>query len=167
MPQGGNFTWKDFDKETSNWSFHTGAVTAVSLPGLLTQFGALRAALANITIGTITKEQQTVFETRLANAPPADPNAQRERKWLLTYEDNQPFFDPPVNAIPNEGFGRVITTEIPTADFTGTHLLPNTDQANLADAEIAAFVAAYEAIARSPYGGTVNVLGLTAVGRNL
>lgn len=165
MPDG-RFTLKDYDKESSSWVFHTGAVTAVSLPGLLTQFGALRTALDAITLGTITDESMQVFNTRLANAPPTDENAQRERKWLLKYEDNLPFFDNPINAIPNEGFGRVFVSEIPTALFVGL-LLPNTDIADLADAAIAAFVTAFEAIARSPYGGTVNVLELQAVGRNL
>ncbi len=161
------FGFLDHGGESSTMSIQTGAITAVSLPGTLTQIGDLRTAIDAITLGTISKEALKVFDTKLANALPADANAQRERKWLVRYEDNLPFFDDPVNAIPNEGFGKVFTFEIPTADIANANLLPNTDQANLADTQIAAFVTAFEAIARSPYGGTVNVLGLTAVGRNL
>lgn len=162
----GGFTLMDHNRELSNVSFYTGNVTAVSLPGLLTQFGALRTAIEGITLGVMVKEQLKVFDTKLANAAPADENAQRERKWLVVYEDALPFFDDPVNAIPNEGYRKVFTFEIPTAELVG-RLLPNSDEADLADAGIAAFVTAFEAVARSPYGGTANILQLRAVGRNL
>lgn len=164
----GGFTIVDFSRERSSFRFHTGAVTAVSLPGLLTQFGTLRTAIEGITLGVMNSERLQVFDTKLSNTPPTDPSAQVERKWLVTYEDNQPFFDPPVNAIPNEGFGKLFQMEIPTADIeTAGFLLPNSDQADLANVTIAAFVTAFEAIGRSPYGGTVNVIQITAVGRDL
>lgn len=162
----GGFTLIDYSKERSSMNFHTGAVTAVSLPGLLTQFGALRTAIEGITLGVMNSERLSVFDTKLSNTPPVDENAQVERKWLVTYEDNQPFFDPPVNAIPNEAFGRLFQMEIPTAELVG-RLLPNSDEADLSDPGIAAFVTAFEAIARSVGGGTVSVIQLTAVGANL
>lgn len=164
---GGYIQMVDYDGEKSAVSFNTGAVTAVSLPGLLTQFGALRSALEGITLGTVTEEAQYVFKTRLANTPPTDKFAQRENKWLVVYEDATPFFDAPVNAIPNAGYRKVFTMEIPTADLS---LLPDDPQGSeldLAGTEAAAFVTAFEAIARSPYGGNVNVLKIQAVGRNL
>lgn len=162
----GGFTMLDHSKERSSFTFHTGAVTAVSLPGLLTQFGALRTAIEDITLGVMNSERLQVFSTKLSNTPPSDENAQIERKWLVTYEDNLPFFDDPVNAIPNEGYGSLFQMEIPTAELVG-RLLPFSDEADLADGQIAAFVTAFEAIARSPYGGTVNVIKIVAVGANL
>lgn len=164
MAGAGNFTFLDYDKEKSTTGFHTGAVTAVSLPGLLTQFGTLRTALAGITLGTIAGESLSVFETRLSNVLPTDENAQRETKWLVVYEDNLPFFDDPVNAIPNEGFGRVFNIEIPTADLS--LLLPNDERMDISGGAGAAFVTAFEDVARSPYGGTVNVLEIRHVSRN-
>lgn len=162
----GGFTFLDHNGEKSNISFYTGNVTAVSLPGLLTQFGALRTAIEGITLGTVSQEELSVFRTKLSNTIPSDENAQRERKWLVVYEDAQQFFDPPVNAIPNEGYRRIFNVELPTALLTG-QLLPNSDEADLTTTEMAAFVTAFEAVARSPYGGTTNVLKLVAVGRNL
>lgn len=162
----GSFTLIDHNREKSTVQFYTGNVTATSLPGLLTQFGALRTAIEGITLGVVAQESLKVFDTKLANVPPTDENAQRERKWLVTYEDTTAFFDDPVNAIPNEGYRKVFTFEIPTAELVG-RLLPNSDEADLADANIASFVSAFEAVARSPYGGAVNVLSLRAVGRNL
>lgn len=156
----------DHSEETSGFTVQTGAVTAVSLPGLLTEIGTFRGAVNGIVLGNPFKESLKVFDTKLGNAAPADQDAQRERKWLVRYEDNLPFFDDPVNAIPNEGYGKVFTFSIPTADISG-RLLPNTDFADLADTEIAAFVTAAEAMLRSPYGGTINILSIQAVGRNL
>jgi hypothetical protein len=113
-------------------------------------------------------ERLQVFDTKLSNTPPTDPSAQVERKWLVTYEDDLPFFDDPVNAIPNEGFGKLFQMEIPTADIeTAGILLDNSDDADLTFAAMATFVTAFEDIARSPYGGTVNVIKVTTVGRDL
>lgn len=161
-----SFALRDYSKEQSGFTVHTGAVTAISLPGLLTQIGTLRTAIDGMTLGVVAKESLMAFNTALSAAVPTDENAQRERKWLVRYVDNLPFFDDPINAIPNAGFGKVFTFSIPTALFVGT-LLPNTDLADLTDALIAPFVTAFEAIARSPYGGTVDVLEIEAVGRNL
>ena len=163
----GYFSIVDRSRERSAMSFLTGAVTAVSLPGLLTQFGTLRTATDAIILGVIQEEAQYVFKTKLSNSVPADPNAQRERKWLVTYEDITPFFDPGTDAIPNAGYRKVFNLEIPTADAA---LLPTdieTDFVSLAQAAIGPWVTAYEAIARSPYGGSVNVLTIEMVGRNL
>lgn len=159
------FTLIDHSSEQGRVSLATGDVTAVSLPGLLTEVGALRGAIEGITLGVVSKESLLVFDTQLANAPPADENAQVERAWLVSYEDATAFFDDPVNAIPNAGYRKKFTLTIPTADIVG-RLLPGTDQADLTDTGIAAFVTAFETTARSPYGGAVNVLSITAVGRN-
>jgi hypothetical protein len=167
MTASGYFSIMDRSRERSAFSFLTGDVTAVSLPGLLTQFGALRTATDAIILGVIQEEAQYVFKTKLSNSVPVDPNAQRERKWLVTYEDTTQLFDDPVNAIPNAGYRKVFNIEIPTADAS---LLPTdieTDFVSLAQAAIAPWVTAFEAIARSPYGGDVNVLTIEMVGRNL
>jgi hypothetical protein len=161
-----SFTLLDHNGERSTTSFYTGNITALSLPGTLTQFGALRTAVEGITLGTVAQETLKVFDTKLSNTRPSDQNAQRERKWLVVYEDVTPFFDDPTNLIPNEGYRKVFTFEIATADIA-TRLQPNTDEADLLNPQISAFVTAFEAIARSPYGGTPNVMKLIAVGRNL
>lgn len=160
-----SFSLMDYDRERGAVSMNTGNVTAVSLPGLLTEVGALRTAIEGITLGVVAKESLSVFDTPLANDPPNDENAQVERAWVVSYEDNLPFFDDPVNAIPNEGYRKRFTLTIPTADYEG-RLLPNSEEADLTDTEMAAFVTAFETTARSPYGGTVNVLKVTTAGRN-
>lgn len=167
MPGRLGFAILDYSREKSSFSIPTGEVTAVSLPGLLTEVGALRTAIDGITLGTVADESLSVFNTNLSNTPPASPLAQVESAWLVTYEDSLPFFDDPVNAIPNEGFGRLFTLTIPTADIAAAgRLAPNSDSAVLTETGIAAFVTAFENTARSPYGGTVNVVSIKHVGRN-
>lgn len=167
MGQSGGFTMWDYSGEKSAVNFNVGIVTALTLPGLLTQFGAIRTGINNITLGTFYKERLEVFDTTLTNDLPGDVNAQRERKWLIVYEDSLQFFDAPVNAIPNAGYLKRFTMEVPTADFADGRLKPHTDEADFAAPTIAAFQAAFEAIAKSPYGGSVRIIGMTAVGRDL
>lgn len=165
MPGKLGFTILDYSREKSTLALATGNITAVSIAGTLTQVGALRTAIDGIILGVISDERLSVFETNLSNIPPVSELAQIESAWLVQYEDNQAFFDPPDNAIPNEGFGKLFTMTIGTADIVG-RLLPASDEADLTDTQIAAFITAFEAIARSPYGGTVNVTRITFVGRN-
>lgn len=167
MGQSGSFTLWDYSGEKSNVSFNVGAVTAVSLPGLLSDFVAFRLGVNNITLGTFNKERLEVFDTVITNDLPGDVNAQRERKWLVVYEDATQYFDAPVNAIPNAGYLKRFTIEVPTADFSSGRLKPQSDQADFAAPSIAAFQASFEQITRSPYGGSTRIIGMTAVGRNL
>lgn len=167
MPGLITFAMLDYSREKSAFSINTGEVTAVSLPGLLTEIGDLRTAIEGITLGVVSDEALRAFQTNLSNTPPASALAQVESAWLVLYEDILPFFDDPVNAIPNEGFGKLFTMTIPTADIAAAgRLAPNSDDAVLTEAGIAAFITAFEATARSPYGGTTNVVRVTFVGRN-
>jgi hypothetical protein len=167
MPGRLGFSMLDYSREKSSFSIATGEVTAVSLPGLLTQVGELRTAIEGITLGVVADESLSVFNTNLSNVPPSSPLAQVESCWLVTYEDATEFFDDPVNAIPNEGFGRLFTLTIPTAEIGAAgRLAPNSDEAVLTETGMAAFVTAFENTARSPYGGAVNVISIRHVGRN-
>lgn len=154
----------DYSGEQSSSSIHVGAVTAVSLPGLLSDIADYVAAVDAITLGTIRDDTLVAYSTNRSSLAPSDVNAQRERKWLVRYTDNLPFFDDPINAIPNAGFGQIFTFTLPTADLASGNLLANTDFANLADTQIAAYVTAFEALARSPYGGTCEIINIEAVG---
>ena len=71
------FALRDNSAEIGRTTVHTGNVTAVSLPGILTQVGALRTAIEGITIGVVASESLSVFETALSAASAASPLAQR------------------------------------------------------------------------------------------
>lgn len=143
----------DWDKKIGHTEIHTGLVTALTLPALLGQTGALRAAIDNIVIGVIQKEQQTVYDTILSAALPTSEFAQRGNKWLVSYHDNTQFFDPPLNAIPNDSYLRKFRIMIPTAD--NSLLALNDTQLDLTVNPGLAFKTAFEAVAKSPAGGSV------------
>lgn len=152
----GLFTLLDHSMEKSNVQFYAGDITAVSLPGFLTEFGALRTAIENITIGTMHKEEWVGDRTVLSQTQPASAFAQRENKFLVVYRGDTSL--------------KLFSLEIPTPDLALAGLFPTAgDKVDLAQAQIAAFVTAFEQIARSPDSDleTVTVQEIRYVGRNL
>lgn len=166
MPGRLGFQVVDYSNEKKSFSLATGEVTSGTLPGLLTEVGTLRAAIEAITLGNMAKESLSVFDTNLNAIPPTSQAAQVEKVWIVTYRDVTQFFDSPVNAIPNEGYGRLYTMSIPTADEVNIPLLTESDLADLTETAMAAFVTAFENTARSPAGGEVEVRTVRFGGRN-
>jgi len=155
MPGELGFTMRDNNGDQSSLGIHTGEVTAVSLPGLLTQVGQIRTAIEGLTLGVVANERLSVFNTKLSALRAASPVAQVETKWVVGYHDNTAFFDDPVNAIPNAGYQKPFTLEISTADYSlledGTEELDITTALSPGNV----FKLAFENTARSPYGGEV------------
>lgn len=147
------FTLLDYSNERSSTTVNVGAITAVSIIGFLTDFGALRTAIEGITLGVVAQEAWVGDRTVLSNTPPTDPEAQREKKWLVRYV--------------GDTSGKVYQLEIPTAELAGGHLLPMSDFADLTETDMAAFVTAFEDIARTPDDDTetVTVQSIQYVGR--
>lgn len=158
-----SYTLTDYNGETSTTNIRVGAVTAVSLPGLLTDISAMVTAIDALVLGVRKSDSLRAFKTPGSNALASDPNAQVERKWLVTYDDITQFFDPPVNSIPNAGFGNVFQIEIGTAD--ASLLDDNSEYLDLSAGEGLAFVTAFQNMARTPYGGEPRVLSIQLVGR--
>lgn len=156
MPSLAQYTIKDWSNENSNVTIHVGDITAVSLPGFLTEFGDLRDAIDGITLGTMYKEKWVGDDTLISGALPAAEEAQREKKWLVTYV--------------GDTLGKTYQVEIPTAMLTGL-LQPASDDAILDAGPMLAFKTAFEQIARAPDDitstETVTVQKVTYVGRNL
>lgn len=156
MPQPSyTLSLRDWDKKIGTVQVNTGLVTALTLPALLTQIGNLRDAIDDIVIGVPAKESQTVFDTILSQDNPTSEFAQRGNKWLVSYHDNTPFFDAPVNAIPNDAYLRKFHVMIPTAD--NSLLAANETLLDLTAGVGLAFKTAFEAVAKSPAGGSVVV----------
>jgi hypothetical protein len=148
----GSLTYLDFSEEKSAFSFNFDAVTALNIAAFLADFGDLRNATNAIVLGSLVGDQWTGDRTKYSAAPPVDVDAQRERKFLVIFEDTV-----------NLTLGRA---EIPTADFAG-RLIAGTDLVDLTDADIVTWIAAYEVLCRSDDGNTVNVIRIEAVGRNI
>lgn len=153
----------DYNGEVSTTTIQVGAVTAVSLPGLLTDIAAMVTAIDNMTLGVRKGDSLRAYRTPGSNALASDPNAQVERKWRVVYDDITTFFDPPINSIPNAGYGKIFSIEIGTAD---ADLLDDNQEFLALDAGPGlAFVTAFQAMARTPYGGEPRVLSIELVGR--
>lgn len=148
------FTLLDYSNEKANTTIYNGAITAVSLPGFLTELGNMRSSIDAITRGTLQKESWTGDVTVLSQIPPTDEDAHRETKWLVRYRGNTS--------------QKIFTLTIPTADPNGK-LLPQSDKANLTIEPFLTFVTRFNAFARTPDSDLENVtiLDVTYVGRNL
>jgi hypothetical protein len=170
MPSTATFTIEDYSGEQSTTQIHVQDITTLNYGATSTDANEIKAAMAAITLGELRRVNLVkTYAESLADV--TDPEAQREAKWLVTYRDTLAFLDSPTNLLSNPGYLKTFTFEIPCADFS--KLLPNSDQADMSDADIAAFVTEFEANARSPYNnastatsGWVKVLDIRLVGRN-
>lgn len=154
-----NWTQRDATGEPTTHTVYVDEITAVSLPGLLTQLGAYQTALLGISNGVLAKTSWGE-ETIVSNAIPSNPNVQREAKLLVQYQG--------------------ATTEKPyvltigCVDFSVLVFLPGAGDAvafkdeNGASAAIQAWVTAFEAMASAPddEAEAVVVTGMRFVGRS-
>lgn len=159
---GGRQKWtntlRDVSGETTSHVVYFGEITAVSLPGLLADLGDYNTALLGITNGVLAKNMWGE-ETIVSNAVPTDKTAHRENKLLVQYQ-----------GVTTE---KPYTLTIGTVDFAVLNYVPGGGDAVIfegagASAAITAWVAAFEALARTPDDEAENVVvtGMRYVGRN-
>lgn len=146
----------DYSGEVKSIRGYSGEITAVSLPGFLTAFGALQTALDAVTLGTRSKTSWGE-ETVVSNTRPSDKDAQIESELLVRL--------------------RGATSEapwsfrIPTVDYTAFNYAdpPAGDQVIIsgagATAATTALVTAIEALLKMPDDETeaVEVVGMEVV----
>ena len=153
MPARTTITYQDHSREKATVSVEGIDLTAANFDAQAAAVNALANAIQGITLGA---EVQLVMGNVGAGTlvPPTNPAAQRENKWLVSYVDS---------GNPT----RTLNSEVPCADITDEDLrLPNSDEADLDHADMAAFVAAFEAYVRAPFtGNAVEVQKIIYVGR--
>jgi len=146
-------SYRDYSGETSPFSVYTAEINAGNFAATGTALQTLGTATNNLSRGQPAKSTLIAQINTISGANATDPVAQREMKWLVTYRDTVT--------------ERLFTLEIPCADLTAANLAGNTDEANLASTEWAAWVTAFEAIAVSQDENAVEVVSARFVGRNL
>lgn len=159
-----SFSVEDFNGEKSRMSINTGPITLLNFTAYHDAIDDLATTMAVICAGEL---RNVAITENFPKSPAAitDQNAQRESKFLVTYRDITPWLDGG-NTIANTGYLNLYSVELPAADLS--YLLPNSDLVDLADADVAAFVAAFEAINNSPTGGNeIEVVTIRHVGRNI
>lgn len=158
MPDKAIVGLRDFSREVGHMSINTVDIAAGNLAAQLAALTTLETAVTNITRGVISDTAIKVL-TPGTSILPTDEEAQIEKTWLILYTDIDVYANPPTDTVPNPGFGKVFQVNWPTALYTG-FLLPDSDFADLANADISAFVAAFEALVVSPYNGEIQVLSM-------
>lgn len=130
--------------------FFEANLTSGTFDAQMTALGALRDAIAAVTLGTLGETGVTHILSDGGGAIPADPQAQKENVWLITARETSGGFN-------------VVTFTLPTADLDQLA----SDGINLADgAAKTALVAAIEAHVRSNDGVAVAVETIRFRGRN-
>jgi len=153
MASRNNFTIRDYSNETSNFGVTSLDVSSANLDAQLGLQTALSSAVENLTIGHLDKYTLAI-EGLNSPITPSNVYAQREVKWLVTYQ--------------GDVSGKIFSLEIAAPNLTD-NLNGNSDQADLGSTDWVAFIDAFEDFARSPDNGTeaVTVLGARVVGRNI
>lgn len=148
----------DYSTERARFEFKTDVLTNANWAQEATDRAAMKAAITvgqggePMVIGNLVQETVIVSHEELSTAVPTSKFAQRELKWRVQFEDDLT--------------GDRHFREIPTADTT--LLAANSDYADMADGNISAFVAAWEAVVIAPdTGNPVTVIDIRLVGRNI
>lgn len=143
----------DYSNEKSSFGVTSITANAGNLAAQQTAAAALVAAVEDLTIGHVSKQQMALV---ILDDPglPTSPYAQRELKWLVQYQ--------------GVDSGKLFSVEIAAPDITD-NVVPNSDVADLTSDDWDAFVTAFVSYVRSPDNGTENVivLGARVVGRNI
>ena len=154
--QPATYSYRDYSGELKSIRGYTGEITAVSLPGLLSELGDLASALDAVTLGVRAK-QSWGEETIVSNDLPTAKDAQIETEMLVRM--------------------RGATTEapwsfrIPTVDYTAFNYAspPAGDQVIIsgagASAATTALVTALETTLRAPWDEAelLEVVGMEVV----
>jgi hypothetical protein len=130
-------------------------IDAANLATWLTGWGAFKTATDAVILGVQAHEIVNIYNTALSGAVPVSEFAQRELKMRVTYQGDTSL--------------RKRRVEIPTPDLAAL-TLTGKDSIVLADGGVmAAWVTAFEAIARMSDDDAeeVTVIGAKVVGRNI
>jgi len=144
MPGKYVVSYRDYGKpgEVSTVTFNTVDINAGNLAAQTADADTLRLAMeAIMTEGSVEQRQLVAFvnETKVL---PVSPLSQREIKWAVKYHDNSSL----------QGY----RLEIPQADLSKLDAFAN-DKIDRTDADVIAFIAAFENFHRSPEGNAVTV----------
>lgn len=150
-----NTTIRDRSKETSGFKLFNGAITAVSIGGFLTDYGNLKTAIDNLTLGVLARDLWVGDSTNISDLVPASPFAQREIGLRFHYT--------------GDTTNKAYFVTLPCPDLAAVTYIGDTDDVLLADAGVvAAMVTAMETIGRTPDDDTetITVQRAEVVGRN-
>jgi len=151
MSGGLTMSYVDYGEEVATCTFNGAEMTVLNFEAQASLIDALVTAVEAVVKGTFWKEVRRAVLERSSKVPPVSTDAQRERKWIIIYEDNTTY--------------KHYNTELPCADLS--LLKANSDEMDISAGAGAALVSAFEDYVLSPDGNAVTVLKVVHVGRNL
>lgn len=151
MPSIITFNFRDFSDEYSSVGLNIPAVDETSWLATDASIATLQAAMLAITSGNLASRTLTAYRETVNDAQPTEPYAQREIGLRFHYTDTVS--------------GKKYFFTVPTADLDVV-AEAGTDQVDLEEVTLAAFVAAVEALAISPEGNAIEIYRGVVVGRN-
>jgi hypothetical protein len=172
MASRASYQQNDYDGDSTVTGFVIDEVTDANIVALGTAFGTLRSAIEAVTLGVSIRSQFSIesqFNSDKTKA--SDTSAKRGNKWLVSLNDTQQFLDPPTNSIPNPNFGETFQISIGNADFSlrtnnSDVVYTNTNPGSWS-AQMQALATATEALVRSKFGTTGEVIEIRANTVNL
>lgn len=172
MASNASYTINDYDSQAGIVGIQIPEVSDTNFVDVATKIGELRTTMTPLIRGIFIQTQMSIISRYNASDEPAtDDLAQRGNKWRVVYRDTSQWADAPTNTVPNYGYLKTFDVEIPTANLTlreGNSDVIYTKAGGgvgAAAAAIAAFVADFEELVVSPYGGVPDVLRIEAVTR--
>lgn len=145
------FRGLDFTREVTNVEFYMVDLSAANFDARITALNTVQAAVQGVSLIAFDGEFMYAIDTARESATPADPNAQRESKWIVSYHDD-------VNGFPG-------SFTIGGADLT--LLDGNTQLMDVAAGAGLTLLNALEANLISRYGNAIVVDEIRHVGRNI
>jgi hypothetical protein len=150
MPSRATFTGKDYGSETTNFSVLLPTTSSANYDAAVTSVNAIQTAVNGIAVGDFTGKRLNSIDVPVG-AKSTDTDAQRERKWLVSYAD-------PTDPIGNGSF------EIGMAD--SSLLVADGENLNMSSGAGLAFKTAIEANCVSRLGNPIVIQSAKLVGRN-
>lgn len=148
-----SLTFLDYSNERKPVVFNVANPTDTTLDDTISDITALVLAYQDISGGILNRRQLTIVDP-VGSGLPANPEAQREKRWVVGYTDVTTSL---AVGVANPLFGENFTFSIPCANLTAAMLQTNSDYADLTNSDMADFVTAIEAFVRSPSGGAIEV----------
>jgi len=151
MPDEVYMSWGDYSHEVAGFRVRCAALTAANFDAQATLRNNLQVELLPILSGQVKKLTVTVIDGENPGWP-SDQSAQRESKFLVTYVG--------VN-------DKTYRCELPTADLGVADILQaGSDLVDLAHADVADFITAFEALVVDEAETAVTITEMRFVGRN-
>lgn len=166
MADSASWTIVDYDGQKGSFAINTVPLSGANLAAQEALLDTLRGTFDDIIDGVVQAQHINITDRYLPSTTKAtDPEAQRGNKWRVDAYDNTQLLGA---GIPNPSYLKTFQYDLPTANLelrveNENDVWVEGSATNVA--EFDPFVAAFEAVAKSPNAGSLQVTQVVAVTR--